>query len=122
MELLKDYDMKFHYHSGKANVVADALSRMSMGSTTHIEDEKKELVKDIHRMSRLEVRLVDSTSGGISVHPSSKSSLIVEVNNGLHLDPVLMELKDSILVKMNVSFVFGGNNILRYQDTLLYQM
>ena len=34
-----------------------------MGSTAYIEDEKKELVKDIHRLARLGVRLVDSTSG-----------------------------------------------------------
>ena len=46
--MLKDYDMNVHYHLGKANVVADALSRMNMGSTTHVEDEKKELVKDIY--------------------------------------------------------------------------
>ena len=39
LELLKDYDMNVHYHPGKANVVADALSRMSMGSTTHVEDD-----------------------------------------------------------------------------------
>ena len=45
MELLKDNDMNVHYHQGKDNVVADALSRMNMGSTTHIEDEKKGLVK-----------------------------------------------------------------------------
>ena len=36
-----------------------------MGSTTHIEDEKKELVKDIQRMAKLGVLLVDSTSGGV---------------------------------------------------------
>ncbi|XP_069150509.1 uncharacterized protein [Solanum lycopersicum] len=47
LELLKDYDMNVHYHPGKANVVADALSRMSMGSTAHVEDEKKELVKEV---------------------------------------------------------------------------
>ena len=64
--------MNVHYHLGKANVVADALSRMSMVSTSKIEDEKKELVKDIHRLVRLGVRLVDSTSEGVSVQPSSE--------------------------------------------------
>ena len=49
-----------------------------MGSATHVEDKKKDLVKDIHRLARLGVRLVESTSGGVSVH----------------LDNILMELKD----------------------------
>ena len=59
-----------HYHPCKANVVADALSRMIMGSTNHIEDEKKEFAKEVHRLARLGVRLLDSTIGGFSVHPS----------------------------------------------------
>jgi hypothetical protein len=29
LELIKDYDLEVHYHLGKANVVADALSQKS---------------------------------------------------------------------------------------------
>ena len=37
MELLKDYDYTIHYHHGKANVVADALSRKSTGSLAYMQ-------------------------------------------------------------------------------------
>ena len=62
--------------------------------------------------------MVDSTSGGVSIHPSSESSLVVEVKKGQHLDPIMMELKDSVLLKMNESFTLGGDGIRRYQDRL----
>ena len=47
LELIKDYDMSVHYHSNKANVVAVALSQFIMGSVSHIDEEKKELVNDV---------------------------------------------------------------------------
>ena len=42
LEFLKDYDMSVHYDPGKANVVADALSRLSMGSVAHVERKRKD--------------------------------------------------------------------------------
>ena len=99
-----------------------ALSRMSLGSTTHNEDEKKELAKEVHRLARQGVLMVYSTSEGVSVHPNSESSLVVEVKKGQHLDPMLMELKDSVLLKVNESFALGGDGILRYKTSYLYQM
>ena len=41
--------MCIFYHPGKANVVINALCRLSMGSTSHVEEDKKELAKDVHR-------------------------------------------------------------------------
>ena len=58
LELLKDYDMNVQYHPGKANVVVDSLSRMSLGRTTHIEDEKKELAKEVHRLGVFQFTIV----------------------------------------------------------------
>jgi hypothetical protein len=34
LELIKDYDLEIHYHPGKANVVANALSRKSYVNAT----------------------------------------------------------------------------------------
>ncbi|KAF3623052.1 hypothetical protein FXO37_32055 [Capsicum annuum] len=50
VELLKDYNMSVFYHPSKANIVADALSRLSMGSVAHVENDKKELARDVHHL------------------------------------------------------------------------
>ena len=64
LELLKDYDMSILYNPGKSNIVFDALSGLSMGSTIHFEEEKWELDKEVHTLACLEVRLMDSTEEG----------------------------------------------------------
>ena len=55
LKLLKYYDLSVLYHSNKVNVVADALSCVTMGSVSHMEEGKKILVKDLHRFARLGV-------------------------------------------------------------------
>ena len=64
LELLKDYDVSVLYHPRKANVVEDALSRVSMGSVTYVVDAKKDIVKVVHRLARFGVRQEDSQKGG----------------------------------------------------------
>jgi hypothetical protein len=46
LELIKDYDLEIHYHLGKANVVADALSRKSHVNATMVSQMPRELYED----------------------------------------------------------------------------
>ncbi|WMV40552.1 hypothetical protein MTR67_033937 [Solanum verrucosum] len=45
--------MNVLYHPGKANVVVDALTRLSISSVTHVEEENKVLDKDVHQLAHL---------------------------------------------------------------------
>ena len=109
--------MSVLYHPGKANMVADGLSPVSMGSVTHVEDYKKELAKEVHRLDRLGVQLEDSLKGGVMVSHNFESSLVVGVKSKQHLDPLLMELKEMVLSKANESSQ-GEDGVLRHQGRL----
>ena len=110
---MKDYDISVLYHPGKANVVADALSRLSMGSVAHVEDGKKKLAQEVHQLARLGVRLVDSLEGGVCVHSSSESSLVSEVKKKQDRDPSLVKLKESVQNQKVKVFSKGGDGVLR---------
>ena len=71
--------MSVYYHPGKESVVADALSRLCVDSVSHDEDERKELVKDVHSRARLGVRLMSISDNGVTVQNGEKSSFVVEV-------------------------------------------
>ena len=114
----KDYNITVLYHPGKDNLVADALSRMTMGSVSHIEKDKKDLVRDVHRLARLDMRLEDSPNSGFMVHHNSESSLVVEMKSKQHLDKTFMKLKESVLGKLNEAFSLGKDGVLRYQGRL----
>ncbi|WMV33705.1 hypothetical protein MTR67_027090 [Solanum verrucosum] len=114
LELLNDYDVNVLYHPDKANVVADALSRLSMGSVAHVDDESKELVRDVHRLARLGVRLVESTKGSVMVYNGSVSYFVADVKAKQCLDPTFVELKEAVLKKSVEDFSQWGDGVLRY--------
>ena len=114
LEFLKDYNMSVHYHSSKANVVEDALSRLYMGSVAHVEGERKELVKDVHRLALLGIRLMSILDSGVIVQNREESSLVVEVKEKQHSDPILLELKNAVHNQRVEVFSQGGDGVLRY--------
>ena len=100
--------MSILYHPCKANVVVDALSRLTMGTVSHLDEAKKDLARDVRRLARLGVRMQSSLDGGSIVLHNFDSSLVVEVKSKQHLDLDLMKLKESVFGKLNESFSLGG--------------
>ena len=69
--------MSFLYHPDKANVVADAVSWITMCSVSHSDKSKKELAREVHRFSRLGMRFDSALDEGDIVYQNSESSLMV---------------------------------------------
>ena len=68
-------------------MVGNTLSRMTMGSVSHVEEVKKYQVKDVHRLARLGVRLEYFMNGSFMVRHNFESFLVVEVGDvDLQLD------------------------------------
>ena len=79
-----------------------------MGYSTHLNEAKKDLAREVHRLDRLGVMFESSPDGGVIVHHNSESSLVFEVKSKKPLDRALMELKKYVIGKFNYSFSLGG--------------
>ena len=73
MELLKDYDCIIQYHPGKANVVANALSRKSFSSLATIIGCQRQLLED---WGSLQVHLKVLDSGALVANFRVQQDLI----------------------------------------------
>ena len=51
MEFLEDYDFTLHYHPGKANVVADALSLKSRGALASIASREWRMLETVDSLA-----------------------------------------------------------------------
>ncbi|KAA0058942.1 pol protein [Cucumis melo var. makuwa] len=87
LELVKDYDCEILYHPGKANVVADALSRKVAHSAALITKQAP-LLRDFERAEiAVSVGEVTSQLAQLSVQPTLRQRIVVAQLN----DPYLVE-------------------------------
>ena len=110
--------MSVHYDLGKLNVVVDALRRLSRGSVDYVEEERKELVKDVHMLAHLGVRVISISNSGVISPNWVESFFVVEVKEKQNNDQILLELKCKIHNQRVEVFSQGGDGVLCYNGRL----
>jgi hypothetical protein len=76
LELIKDYDLGINYHSGKANVVADALNHRSHVSQLVVDSMPFELCEEF---DKLNLRIVTNTK---AIEMEVGSNLLQAIRKG----------------------------------------
>jgi hypothetical protein len=75
LELIKDYDLEVHYHPGKTNVVADALSRKLQCNCVLMDSRIDTLCDELCKM-KIEV-IPSGALSHISVEPALQDQIIM---------------------------------------------
>ncbi|EOX94130.1 DNA/RNA polymerases superfamily protein [Theobroma cacao] len=119
MELLKDYDCTILYHPGKANVVADVLSRKSMGSLAHISIGRRSLVREIHSLGDIGVRLEVAETNALLAHFRVRPILMDKIKEAQSKDEFVIKALEDPQGRKGKMFTKGTDGVLRY-GTRLY--
>jgi hypothetical protein len=99
LELIKDYDLGINYHPGKANVVANALSRRSHVSQLVVDSMPFELCEEF---DKLNLRIVANTK---AMEMEVGSSLLQEIRKGQIEDKKIQEFERNIKEEKSPGFL-----------------
>jgi hypothetical protein len=109
--LIKDYDCEINYHPGKANVVADALSRKSTVELASLRISQPQLIKELTEMG-LEV-----VGKGMSVHLANlmvQSELLARIKVAQLEDPECAKIKQLLAEGKAKEFCLNEDGLLTH--------
>ncbi|WVZ70346.1 LOW QUALITY PROTEIN: hypothetical protein U9M48_019021 [Paspalum notatum var. saurae] len=113
LELIKDYDLEVHYHPGKANVVADALSRKAHCNFIEARPTMRVLcceIREIEMPTVLEAELYN-----LVLEPTIKDQIIAAQKQ----DKGMAHIRDGINEKKKACFKLDEEGVLWFKNRLV---
>jgi hypothetical protein len=109
LELIKDYDLGINYHSGKVNMVVDALSHRTYMNGLVMETMPFDLFEE---MDKLNLRL--TINNGL-VTMEVDSTLSQDIHKGQKKDKKLQEIRRNIAEGKSPGFTEDDQGVLWYK-------
>ncbi|XP_073219647.1 uncharacterized protein [Cicer arietinum] len=118
MELLKDYDCTILNHPGKAIVVADALSRKSMGSLAHIAKVNRQIVKEFQEIIESEIQFELDHSRLFLAHVQIRPTIVDDIKEAQSQDSYLVNMVNNVQNGKISDFSVDFDCVLRLKSRL----
>jgi hypothetical protein len=107
LELIKDYDLGINYHPGKANIVANTLSRRSYANHLVVKRMLSVLCDEFAKL-----KIVANTE---VLEMEVSSSLLQEIHRGQEEDKKIHEIKHNIKEEKSPGFLEDDQGVLWYK-------
>jgi hypothetical protein len=114
LELIKDYELEIHYHPGKANVVADALSRKSQVNMLAAHPMPYELAKEFDRLS---LGFLNNTQGVII---ELEPTLEQDIKKGQKDDEKINKIRQLIIDGKGKDFREDAEGVVWFKDRMCF--
>jgi ribonuclease HI len=112
LELIKDYELEIHYHSSKANVVADAHSRKSQVNMLAAHPISFELAKEFEWLS---LGFLNNTQG---VTVELEPTLEQDIRKGRKDDEKINEIRQLIIDGKGLDFREDAEGVIWFKDRM----
>ncbi|WVZ94714.1 hypothetical protein U9M48_040578, partial [Paspalum notatum var. saurae] len=113
LELIKDYDLEIHYHPGKANVVADALSRRAHCNVIEARPTARVICWEMDEIEMPTEQLVELYS--LIIEPTIKDLISAAQKQ----DPGMAHIREGIDEEKRACFTLDDQGVLWFKNRLV---
>ncbi|WVZ75746.1 hypothetical protein U9M48_023779 [Paspalum notatum var. saurae] len=113
LELIKDYDLEIHYHPGKVNVVADALSRRAHCHVLEVRPTARVICCEIDEIEVITEQMAELYS--LIIEPTIKEQIIAAQKQ----DKSMAYIREGINEEKRACFMLDDQGVLWFKGRLV---